>query len=218
MFVRIDGVQAGEDHRLDIFKAGQGGGCRTSIFCYSIADLCISHVFYGRDEEADFAGGEFADLNRLGSEDAEGFNVKGLAVRHEADLHALAQAAVDDAGEHDDAAIGIKPRIEDQRLQWRVDQSLRRGQAFDDCFKDALDVQAGLRAHSDGVGSIEADSAFNHLLRARDVSARQINLVDDGDDLETVVDGEEGIGQGLGFDALRCIDHEQRAFAGGEGA
>ena len=33
-----------------------------------------------------------------------------------------------------------------------------------------------------------------------------------------MIDGEIGIGERLGFDALRGIDDEQRAFAGGEGA
>ena len=46
----------------------------------------------------------------------------------------------------------------------------------------------------------------------------QIDFVDDGNDFEAVIDGEIGIGEGLGFDALRGVDDEQRAFAGGEGA
>ena len=44
----------------------------------------------------------------------------------------------------------------------------------------------------------------------------QIDLVDDRDDLEAVLDGEIGIRERLRFDALRRIDQEQRALAGGE--
>ena len=53
----------------------------------------------------------------LGSHDTHALDVEGLAVREELDLHALAQLAVDDAGEDDDAFVGIEPGIEDERLQ-----------------------------------------------------------------------------------------------------
>ena len=46
----------------------------------------------------------------------------------------------------------------------------------------------------------------------------KIDLVDDGDDLEIVLDREVGVGERLRFDALRGIDEEQRAFARGERA
>ena len=46
----------------------------------------------------------------------------------------------------------------------------------------------------------------------------EIDLVDDGNDFETVIDGEIGIGESLGFDSLRGIDDQERAFAGGQGA
>ncbi len=44
-------------------------------------------------------------------------------------------------------------------------------------------------------------------------AALQVDLVDDGNDFEAVIDGEIGIGECLGFDALRGVDDEQRAFA-----
>ena len=51
-----------------------------------------------------------------------------------------------------------------------------------------------------------------------DVGAGQIDLVDDRNDFETVVDREVSVGQRLRFDALRRIDHQQRAFARGQRA
>ena len=59
---------------------------------------------------------------------------------------------------------------------------------------------------------------LDHFFGARNVGALQIDLVDDGNDLEAVIDGEIGVGERLGFDALRGVDDEQRAFAGGERA
>ncbi len=218
MLVRVDGVDAGEDHGLDVFKAGQRCGGRARVFGDGVADAGVGYVFDGGDEEADFAGGELLDFDGLGSEDAHGFDVEDLAVRHEADLHALAHAAVDDAGEDDDAAVGVEPGVEDEGLERRFGIALGRRQAMDDGFEDVGDALAGLGADGNGVRGVEADGLLDHLLGARDVGAGEIDFVDDGDDFEAVVDGEVGVGEGLGLDALGGIDDEQRAFAGGEGA
>ena len=53
-------------------------------------------------------------------------------------------------------------------------------------------------------------------LRLVRLRARQIDLVDDRDDLEVVVDGEIRVGQRLRLDALRGVDEQQRAFARGQ--
>ena len=122
------------------------------------------------------------------------------------------------AGQHDHAAVGVEPGVENERLEPVVGRSLGRRDALHDGFEDLGDAQPGLGADEDGVGGIEADGVFDHLFGARDVGARQVDLVDDRDDFESVIDGEVGVGQGLGFDALRGIDDQQRAFAGGQRA
>ncbi len=43
---------------------------------------------------------------------------------------------------------------------------------------------------------------------------RQVDLVEDGDDLMIVVDGLIDVGERLGFHTLRGVDHQQRAFTG----
>ena len=67
-----------------------------------------------------------------------------------------------------------------------------------------------------GVDAVEADDLFDLAPRLFGLRARQIDLVDDGDDLEVVLDGEVGVGERLRLDALRGIDEQQRALAGGE--
>ena len=42
----------------------------------------------------------------------------------------------------------------------------------------------------------------------------QVDLIDDGQDLEIVVDGQIHVGQGLGFDALGGVHHQHRPLAG----
>ncbi len=141
-----------------------------------------------------------------------------LAVRHDFDLHALAELAVDDAGEDDDAAVGVEPGVEDEGLEGGFGIAGGRREKGDDGFEDGLDVEAGLGGDGDGVVGGEADGLFDHLLGAVDVGGGEVDLVDDGDDLEAVGDGEIGVGEGLGLDALGGVDDEEGAFAGGERA
>ena len=92
VLVRVHGVEAGEDHRLDVFKAGQLGCGGARVFGYGVADLGVAYVLDGGGEEADLAGRELADLDRLGHEHAHGLDFEGFAIRHEADALALAHA------------------------------------------------------------------------------------------------------------------------------
>ena len=66
--------------------------------------------------------------------------------------------------------------------------------------------------------AVEPDDVLDLALALVGLRARQIDLVDDRDDLEAVVHGEIGVGQRLRFDALRGIDEQQRAFARGQRA
>ncbi len=141
-----------------------------------------------------------------------------LPFHHEANLLAFAQRSLEDAGQHDDAAIGIEPGVENQRLQPVVGVSLGRRDALYDGFEHVGDALSGFGADENGVGGIEADRAFDHFFGASDVGARQIDFVDDGNDFKAVIDGEIGVGERLRLDALRGVDDQQRAFAGGQRA
>jgi hypothetical protein len=61
---------------------------------------------------------------------------------------------------------------------------------------------------------VEADDLLDLPPRLLGLRARQVDLVDDRDDLEVVVDGQVGVGQRLRLDALRGVDQQQRALAG----
>ena len=117
------------------------------------------------------------------------------------------------ASENDDAAVGVEPGVENERLEPVVRRSFGRRDALHDSFEHVGDALAGFGADEDGIGGIEANGAFDHFLGARDVGALQIDLVDDGNDFESVIDCEVGVGERLRFDSLRGIDDEQRAFA-----
>ena len=132
----------------------------------------------------------------------------------------LLQRAVDDADDDDDAEIEVVIGVDQQRLERRVARiaGLRRGQARDDRFEHGVDADAGLGGNLQGVGGVEADHVLDLLLHARHVGGGQVDLVEDRHDLVVVVDRLVDVGEGLRLDALRCIDDQQRAFAGGKAA
>jgi hypothetical protein len=71
---------------------------------------------------------------------------------------------------------------------------------------------------SDGVRGVDADHVLDLLLDALGLGGGQVDLVEDRDDLVVVVDRLIDVGERLRLDALRGVDHQQRAFAGGQRA
>ena len=69
-------------------------------------------------------------------------------------------------------------------------------------------------AGENGVGRVEPDHLLDLLADALGLGGRQIDLVDDRNDFEIVVQRQIGVGERLRLDALRRVDHQQRAFAG----
>ena len=96
--------------------------------------------------------------------------------------------------------------------------ALGRRQSLDDRLQHRLDVLAGLGGDRDGVGGIEADHVLDLLLDAVTVRRRQVDLVEDGQDLEIVVERLVDVGERLRLDALARVDDQHGALAGGEAA
>ena len=123
-----------------------------------------------------------------------------------------------DAHERHDAGIAIEPRVDDQRLQRRIDAALRRRNALDDALEQLVDAEARLGADAHGILGRDADDVLDLADDALGIGRRQIDLVDDGQHLEALLDGRVAVRDALRFDALARVDDEQRAVAGGERA
>ena len=93
-----------------------------------------------------------------------------------------------------------------------------RRQPLHDRFENLVDAGAFLGAGQNRIAGIEADDVLDLPLRLVGLRARQVDLVDDRDDLEVVLDRQVGVGERLRLDALRRIDEQQRALARGERA
>ena len=64
----------------------------------------------------------------------------------------------------------------------------------------------------DCIGAVEPDDCLNFFSDAICISTRQIDLVENRNDLKIVFKGQVDICQGLSFNPLAGIHHQQGAF------
>jgi len=105
-----------------------------------------------------------------------------------------------------------EPRVENERLQRIFRVAFWRGHAFHDRFKHVFDADAAFCADEKRVVSGNRQDRFDLLLHEVRLSRRQVDFINDRDDGEVVACGEKSIGDGLRFDALACVDDEERPF------
>ena len=80
-------------------------------------------------------------------------------------------------------------------------------------FENILDTEAAFRADEQRVGGGNRQHAFDLLFNEVGLRGRQVDFVDYGNDRQIIPGGEKGVGDGLRFDALARVHHEQGAFA-----
>src|SRR5262249_5158821 len=156
----------------------------------------------------DFADAKFIDLRRLRAEDAELERLVVLPLRHQPDLHARSDDAIDHADDDDDSAVRVEPGVENQRLERSVLYAFWRRQTVDDGLEDLRNSRAELGAREDRARTVQAHDLLDLPARFFRLRSRQINLVDDRNNLEVVLDRQIGVGQCLRFDALRGVDEQ----------
>ena len=211
--VGVDREDAGEDHRLHFLEAGERLGIGV-VRGDGVADLRLDDVLDVAGDEADFADAEALDQLRLRREDPHLRHLVDAAGGEELHAHPLADLAVDDAHEADDAAIGVVPGVEEEGAEVAVGVAFRRGDVRDDLLEDLVDADAGLGRGQDGVVGVEADHVLDLLAHALRLGRGEVDLVDDREDVEVVRDGQVAVGQRLRLHALRGVDDEDGPFAG----
>ena len=137
----------------------------------------------------------------------------GLGRHHQ---HALTvrQRAVHDAYVGDDSAVGVVDRIEDQCPSRRGRITNRCRYLGNDLIQQVRYALPRLRRYPEyliGIAAHDLGQFGGVLVRLR---ARQIDLVEDWNDVQVRIYGEVEVGQRLGFNTLRGIDEEYRTFTG----
>ena len=165
------------------------------------------------DQEPDLAGVQRVRGGHLRREEADVVDL-GLGARlHRADRLALGEGPVDDADVGDHAPVLVELGVEDQRPRGLVGITRRRRDARDQLVEHVGHALAGLRADPPhGVGGL-AEQLGDLLGDALGLGAGQIDLVQARDQLEAGLDRQVRVGDGLGLDALRGVDDQQRALA-----
>ena len=162
----VDGEEAAEDHRDRGLEAGQRLGGALALVGDGVADAGVADLLDRGGEKADLAGAEFVGGQHAGAEGAEALDAVERAGLHHAHAVALAQDAVEDADEDDDAEVGVVPAVDEHGLERGVRVALRGGQAVDDGFEHVGDAEAGLGGDLDGVRGVDADDVLDLLLDA----------------------------------------------------
>ena len=211
--VGVGREEAREDHRLDVLVAGERRGCASPLRRQRVADAQLGDVLQPGDHVADFAGAQFVDRPHGGRHEADLLRLETGAERHRAQVLARAEDAVDDADERHDAAVLVVGRVEDERARRRVRVAGGRPDAIDDRVEHGVDALARLGGDPEDVLGVVADQVGDLDGGSVGIRCRQVDLVDDGDDLEVVLDREIGVRERLRLDALRGVDDEQSAFA-----
>jgi hypothetical protein len=132
---------------------------------------------------------------------------------HQADRPSGAERSVlDPAGKHD-TAIRVVHGVEEQGPQRGLRIAHGRGQLVHDRLEQLVDPRALLGGAQDRIVGIESQVGLDLLLRALDVGRDQVDLVDHRQDLEVELHRQVQVGHGLGLDALRRVDQQDRALA-----
>jgi hypothetical protein len=214
----VDREQAGEHHRLGVGVPAEGLGGALGRAGDGVADLGLADVLDAGDEVADLPDAEAVARDGLRGDDADLEQVVDGAGGHHLDLLARAEPPVDHADVGDDAAVGVVDRVEDHRSGGRVGVAHRRRDPADDAVQQLQHARARLAGGAQDVLGVAADQPGDLLGVLLGLGRRQVDLVEDRDDLQVVAHRHVQVRQRLRLDALRGVHQQHGALARGQRA
>ena len=113
----------------------------------------------------------------------------------------------------DHALVGVVVAVEDQALERRRRVALRRRDALDDRLEDLGDAGALLGGREEHLLARDREDVLELLHHDLGLGRRQVDLVEDRDDRQSLAQREVDVGEGLRLDALGRVDDEDRALA-----
>ena len=215
---RVDGINAAEDHRPDFLEAGEGFGTGILHLRDRVSDPGVGGAFDVRDQIAHGTGGETVDGLHFRGEYARLLDFAFQSGAEEPQLVSAPETAVVDAHIGDDAAVGVVNRVEDQSVCGSVLGSFRRGNEFHDRLQHGGNAGAVLGGHGDRLLARNRQNLLQLIMTHAQIRRGKVDLVDDGNDLEVVLEREIHIRDSLRLDALGRVDDEDRPLACRKGA
>ncbi len=218
VLVAVDGKETCEHHGLRLTVAGKRLVHAAVGHGDGVAHLHLAHVLEARDEVAHLAHIKRLLGHLLGVPRANLFHERFRARGHHADLVALLDVPVDHTDEGHHAAVGVEVAVEDERAQGRLPVARGGRDVVDHGFQKIVDALAGLARGEHRVVGGNGQAVLDLGLHALGLRGRQVDLVDERDDLQIGVHGEHRIGHRLRFHALGGVHHEHGSVAGGQAA
>jgi len=219
VLIGLRGVDPGEHHRGHVPVAGKKrrravGGVENGVPHPGIPHLAETRHEIAHVPRLERRGGSLPQLQvtdllhvihvlRVGSED---------------DPHPLPDGAVHHPDARDRPAVPVVVGVEDEGPERGLRRTRGGRNASHDRLQQLRDAGSLLGADREdllGAGPDEVDDLLGPPFRFR---AGQVDLVEDRDDLQSRVQREEEIAQGLGLDPLGGIHDQDGPLAGGEGA
>src|SRR5713226_2623983 len=214
----VGGIEPGEHHRLDLAVAGEERAVPVRGVEHGVARPRLAHATHVCDEVSHFPrlellGGlvaqlQVADLVHV---------VRVVLVGAKGDRHPWADRAVHDSDAGNRPAVAVVVRVENQGPQRRVGTPRGRRNTLHHGLEQLAHVGALLRGDAEDALRLRADQLVQ-LRRPVGLGPREVDLVQDGDDLESGVERQEEVRDRLRLDPLGRIDDEDGPLAGGEGA
>ena len=210
--VTVDREQTGKDHGERLAVAGECLGRSVVRRGDRFTRLGIADVFDASDDVADFARAHLFQRSHHGHAGADLDCFVLCAGIDKLELLARLHRALHDADRRHNAAVLVELGVENQTLQRCVGVALRCGNALDDRVEQLGNAKASFGRHRQNLFARDAENLFDLAGVAVDVSGRQVDLIEHCHNLEVVFEGEVAVGEGLGLDALGCVDHKHDAF------
>ena len=213
----LDRVETAENHRECLAVARQCFAGAALFGRDGIPYLAVGDILDAGCHVADRAAGEDVAGLREGREIADFRHGVDLAGGHHADIHPRTDLPILHTDIGDRTLVGVENGVENEAAKRRFRMVFRRRHLLDDTLQDFFDILPGLGGDGDRLRHVKADDILDFRLYALHVCAREVDFVDDRDDLQIMVERKIYIGKRLRLYALRRIDDEDRAFAGRKG-
>ena len=118
---------------------------------------------------------------------------------------------------NDGPTVGVVVAVENQGFERSLRIAFGCGQKVHGPFEHVLDADAVLGRGKNGEFGIKAQVILDLSLHPFDFGGRQVDLVDHGNDLQVMAQGQVEVGQGLGLHTLTRVHDEKGSFAGRQG-
>ena len=179
-----------------------------------IADLGLAHIFHASDQVTNLARSKTRALFRGGAHDANFQQFVGGSSGHHLDLLARCQLAVHHANVGNHTAVGVIDGVENHRTSWGVFLKFRGRcwNKFNDLIQKLRDTHASFTGHAQHIFRFTTHNVGDLQRVLVWIRRWKVNLIQHRDDLKIVFHSQVQVCQGLGFNALRCINKQNRAF------